>query len=172
VDDFKSMAEVVFRRYRRLQEEGQSLPDLVMIDGGRGQLGAAMQSLTQLGLENLPVFGLAKRLEEFYLPGRAETLRLSGRSPGRLLIQRLRDEAHRFAIQYHRSLRSKALRHSELDEVAGVGPKTKKRLLEAFGSLEGVKSASLEALGAAEGIGRKVAETLYARFHDPSQDRG
>src|SRR6266550_3054025 len=122
-NDVASMREVVFRRYRRVLDEGKPLPDLIMIDGGKGQLGAAASAMQKLGLGHLKVFGLAKRLEEFYLPGRIDTVRLAERSPGRLLIQRLRDEAHRFAITFHRSLRSKAIATSELDGIRGVGPK-------------------------------------------------
>ncbi len=129
VDDFASMREVVGRRYRRVLDEKLPMPDLIMIDGGRGQLGAAMEALRGLNLDHLPAVGLAKRLEEFFLPGRLESVRLTERSPGRLLMQRLRDEAHRFAITFHRQLRSKAISLSELDEVEGLGPKTKKRLL-------------------------------------------
>jgi excinuclease ABC subunit C len=160
VDDFASMEEVVTRRYRRVLDEGGPWPDLVVIDGGKGQLSAALKALRALGLERLAVIGLAKRFEEIFVPGRMESLRLDERSPGRLLIQRLRDEAHRFAITFHRQLRSKALTHSALDDVAGVGPSLKKRLLRAFGSVDGVRKASLEELRAVEGVGPKMAQRL------------
>jgi excinuclease ABC subunit C len=160
VDDFASMEEVVERRYRRVKEEGGPWPDLIMIDGGKGQLSAAMKALARLELAHLPVFGLAKRFEEFFVPGRLESVRLSERDPGRLLIQRLRDEAHRFAITFHRQLRSKALAHSALDDVDGVGPAMKKRLLRAFGSVEGVRQASLEQLRSVEGVGPRMAQRL------------
>ena len=160
VDDFASMEEVVERRYRRVKDEGGPWPDLIMIDGGKGQLSAAMKALARLELAHLPVFGLAKRFEEFFVPGRLDSVRLSERDPGRLLIQRLRDEAHRFAITFHRQLRSKALAHSALDEVDGVGPAMKKRLLRAFGSVEGVRQASLEQLRAVEGVGPRMAQRL------------
>jgi excinuclease ABC subunit C len=154
VDDFKSMAEVVTRRYRRLlEEEGASaLPDLILIDGGKGQLSAALGALKKLGLPAQPCFGLAKRLEEFFVPGAEKSLRLADRSPGRLMVQRLRDEAHRFAITYHRLLRSKALRHSRLDDVPGIGPALKKSLIAAFGSVEGVRLALNEDLSKIKGL--------------------
>jgi excinuclease ABC subunit C len=160
VDDFASMEEVVERRYRRVKEEGGPWPDLIMIDGGKGQLGAAMKALARLELSHLPVFGLAKRFEEFFVPGRLDSVRLSERDPGRLLIQRLRDEAHRFAITFHRQLRSKALAHSALDDVDGVGPAMKKRLLRAFGSVDGVRKASLDQLREVEGVGPRMAQRL------------
>lgn len=160
VDDFASMEEVVGRRYRRVKEEGGPWPDLIMIDGGKGQLSAALKALRALDLNHLPIIGLAKRFEEIFIPGKVESLRLDQRSPGRLLIQRLRDEAHRFAITFHRQLRSKALEHSALDDVAGVGPALKKRLLRAFGSVEGVRQASLEQLRDIEGVGPRMAQRL------------
>lgn len=165
VDDFASMAEVVTRRYRRVLDENLPMPDLIMIDGGKGQLSAAMDALKALGLDHLKVFGLAKRLEEFYLPGRIDSVRLSERSPGRLLIQRLRDEAHRFAITYHRSLRSKAIATSELDELDGVGPFTKKQLLKAFGALATIKNAGLAELEAVPGVRKSTARAIYEKYH-------
>ena len=166
VDDFASMEEVVGRRYSRVLAEGLPLPDLVMIDGGKGQLSAAMKAVHALGLTNkLRLIGLAKRFEEIFVPGRVESLRLDERSPGRLLIQRLRDEAHRFAITFHRSLRAKALVHSALDDIPGVGPAMKKRLLRAFGSVEGVKAASLDQLTAVEGVGPRLAARLREGLH-------
>jgi excinuclease ABC subunit C len=160
VDDFASMQEVVGRRYARVQAEGGPWPDLIMIDGGKGQLGAAMKALAALGLQHLPVFGLAKRFEEFFVPHRVDSIRLGERDPGRLLIQRLRDEAHRFAITFHRQLRAKAITHSRLDDVAGVGPAMKKRLLKAFGSADGVAGATLEQLRQVEGVGPRLAQRL------------
>jgi excinuclease ABC subunit C len=160
------MEEVVLRRYKRVLEEGLPLPDLVMIDGGKGQLSAAMKAVHALGLDDrMHLIGLAKRFEEIFVPGRVESLRLDERSPGRLLIQRLRDEAHRFAITFHRSLRAKALVHSALDDIAGVGPAMKKRLLRAFGSVDGVRAASLEQLTAIEGVGPRLAARLKEGLH-------
>jgi excinuclease ABC subunit C len=161
VDDFASMEEVVGRRYKRVLEEGGPWPDLIMIDGGKGQLGAALKALRALDLDQkVAVIGLAKRFEEIFQPGKVESLRLGVRSPGRLLIQRLRDEAHRFAITFHRQLRSKALAHSELDDIDGVGPALKKRLLRAFGSVDGVRQASLDQLREVEGVGPRMAQRL------------
>jgi excinuclease ABC subunit C len=168
VDDFASMEEVVGRRYRRVLDEGLPLPDLVMIDGGKGQLGAALKALRLLDLDQkLKVIGLAKRFEEVFVPGRVESLRLGERSPGRLLIQRLRDEAHRFAITFHRSLRAKALVHSALDDVPGIGPAMKKRLLRAFGSVDAVRQASLEQLSEVEGVGPRLAARLKEALNAP-----
>jgi excinuclease ABC subunit C len=160
IDDFASMEEVVGRRYRRVKDEGGPWPDLIMIDGGKGQLSAALKALRELDLGHLPVFGLAKRFEEFFVPGKVESIRLDERSPGRLLIQRLRDEAHRFAITFHRQLRSKAITHSALDDVPGVGPAMKKRLLRVFGSVEAVRQATLEQLREVEGVGPRMAARL------------
>ncbi len=162
VDDFASMEEVVTRRYRRVRDEGGPWPDLIVIDGGKGQLSAALKALRALDLGELPVVGLAKRFEEIFVPGRLESLRLDERSPGRLLVQRLRDEAHRFAITFHRGLRAKALTHSALEDVEGVGPALKRRLLRAFGSAEAVFAASLEELCAVEGVGPRLARRLKA----------
>jgi excinuclease ABC subunit C len=164
VDDFASMEEVVFRRYRRLQDEGGPLPDLILIDGGKGQLGAALKSLRSLGLDRLPCFGLAKRLEEIFLPGHEEGLRLPERSPARMMLQRLRDEAHRFAITFHRRLRAKALTHSALDEIKGIGPRLKKALLTRFGSAEGVRQASDGDLGSLPGLGPKLIKAIRERL--------
>jgi excinuclease ABC subunit C len=160
VDDFASMQEVVGRRYRRLLEEKRGLPDLILIDGGKGQLAAALKALRSLGLEGLPCFGLAKRLEEIFVPGREQSIRLDDRSPARLMIQRLRDEAHRFAITFHRSLRAKALRHSALDDVKGVGPVLKKALLGRFGSVAGLKSAPDGELLAVKGVTEKLLRAI------------
>lgn len=168
VDDFKSMAEVVERRYRRVLEEkgAKDLPDLILIDGGKGQLGAALKALKKLGLVRQPCFGLAKRLEEFFVPGEEKSLRLPERSPGRLMVQRLRDEAHRFAITYHRLLRSKALRHSRLDDVPGIGPAIKRSLIAAFGSVDGVRQAKDEDLSKIKGLSPQKLLRLRGILND------
>ncbi len=160
IDDFASMREVVGRRYRRMLDEKGPLPDLLLIDGGKGQLSAAMDALKKLGLEKLKVFGLAKRLEEIYLPGQEKPLRLDDRSPGRLMLQRLRDEAHRFAITYHRKLRAKAMTHSVLDDVKGLGPVLRKRLLTFFGSVDGLRRAKPGELEKIKGLSRAVRVRL------------
>jgi excinuclease ABC subunit C len=152
-DDFASMHEVVARRYRRLLEEGRELPDLVLIDGGKGQLGAAVQALEELGLGEQPVASLAKREELIFVRGRAEPIALPRSSPVLQLVQRVRDEAHRFAIGYHRKARSKRTLRSELDDIPGIGPTKRKRLLSRFGSVRGVRSASKAELAAVVGAG-------------------
>ncbi|HXG38565.1 MAG TPA: excinuclease ABC subunit UvrC, partial [Bacteroidota bacterium] len=145
-DDFASMREVVQRRYTRLQQEGAPLPDLIMVDGGKGQLSSAVEVLSQLGISNIPMIGLAKRLEEVFVPGSSEPLTLPRTSSGLRLLQQIRDEAHRFAITYHRTLRSRRILQTELDLVKGIGKKRAKELLEAFGSVQGVKFATEEQL--------------------------
>jgi excinuclease ABC subunit C len=140
-DDFRSMAEAVERRYRKLKDEGLEMPDLVLVDGGRGQLQAALTALDRLGLE-LPVVGLAKREEEIWVPGRPEPIRLPRKDPALQLIQRVRDEAHRFAITRHRGRRSKRMRETSLMEIPGIGPTRARILLRRFGSLSGLAAAN------------------------------
>jgi len=140
-DDFANMAEVVGRRYQRLKTEGKDLPDLVLIDGGLGQLHAAEAALAALGLDQLERASLAKKEELVYRPGSAEPLRIPRTSPVLQLLQRIRDEAHRFAITYHRSLRAKRTLRTELTTIPGVGLATAKKLLQAFGSVQAVKEA-------------------------------
>jgi excinuclease ABC subunit C len=139
-DDFRSMAEAVERRYRRLKDGNAEMPDLVLVDGGRGQLQAALTALDRIGVE-LPVVGLAKREEEIWVPGRPDPIRLSRKDPALQLIQRLRDEAHRFAITRHRGRRSKRMRETSLMEIPGIGPTRARILLRRFGSLSGLASA-------------------------------
>ena len=165
-DDFASMREVVGRRYRRLLEEGKDLPDLILIDGGKGQLGAAMDALAELGIGHQPVASLAKREELIFLPGRDEPVALPRSSPVLQLVQRVRDEAHRFAIGFHRKTRDRRTLHSELDEIPGVGPARRRKLLSRFGSLRGVRAASLAELAASVGAG--TAARIRARLHPDS----
>jgi excinuclease ABC subunit C len=136
------MHEVVGRRYRRLLEEGKDLPDLVLVDGGKGQLGAAVEALEELGLGDQPVASLAKREELLFVRGRDLPLALPRSSPVLQLVQRVRDEAHRFAVGFHRQTRSKRTLHSGLDDIPGIGPARRRKLLSAFGSLRGVRGAS------------------------------
>ncbi len=161
-DDFASMQEVIRRRYSRLLDEGGVLPDLVMVDGGKGQLSSAVQVLKQLGIRDQQIIGLAKRLEEVFLPGKSEPEILPKTSSGLRLLQQVRDEAHRFAITYHRSLRAKRTLQTELDLVKGIGKKRAQELLEAFGSVQGVKFATQEQL--AEIVGEKVAGKIKEHF--------
>lgn len=157
-DDFANMQEAVTRRYRRLQEEHQAFPDLVLIDGGLGQLHAAEAALRALGLEHLELASLAKKEELVFRPGSSEPLRIPKTSPVLQLLQRIRDEAHRFAITYHRALRAKRTLQTELTRIPGVGPTTAKRLLQAFGSVTQVLAADEAALVTAIGAAatRKV----------------
>jgi excinuclease ABC subunit C len=185
-DDFAMMREVLTRRFSRLiKEQGeergdeqakdvQSWPDLVLIDGGQGQLSAAKAVLDELGLSDLPVAGVAKGpdrdagREHFYVPGRASFM-LEARDPVLYYIQRLRDEAHRFAIGSHRARRSKAIGVNPLDEVPGIGPMRKKALLQAFGSAKAVARASVTDLAGVEGVSSALAQAIYDHFHDSAE---
>ncbi len=149
-DDFRSMAEAVERRYRRVHGENGKLPDLILVDGGRGQLQAALTALDRVGIE-LPVVGLAKREEEIWAPGRPEPIRLSRKDPALQLIQRVRDEAHRFAISRHRNRRGKRMRQTGLTEIPGVGPVRARLLLRRFGSVRGLQVADPREIEAAVG---------------------
>jgi len=159
-DDFRSMAEAVERRYRRVRDEGAPLPDLVVVDGGRGQLQAALSALDRVGVE-LPVVGLAKREEEIWAPDRSDPIRLSTKDPALKLVQRLRDEAHRFAIKTHRGRRSKHMRETSLTDIPGVGPTRARILLRRFGSLAGVASADPRDIEAAVGPATARAVANY-----------
>jgi excinuclease ABC subunit C len=159
-DDFASMAEAVTRRYRRVLSEGKRLPDLVLIDGGPGQLGAAVRAAAAEGLPTLPMVSLAKREEEIFLQGQGEPVRLDRSSPALQFLQRIRDEAHRFGIRRHRAKRARRTLASALLEIPGVGPKTAKTLLRTFGSVAGVKRATTEQI--AEVAGERVARSIAA----------
>ena len=178
-NDFASMHEVITRRLthglkemKERAEAGQDasegkfsdLPDLILIDGGRGQLNAAQDAMHALGLD-IPMFALAERIDEIYLPDCDETILLDRHSPALHLIERLRDEAHRFAITHHRSLRSKASVSSRLDGVAGVGEKRKKAILKHFATVEALKNATVEEIAAVPGMSRPVAENVYGMLH-------
>lgn len=158
-DDFGSMKEIVTRRYSRLIQEEVSLPNLVIVDGGKGQLSAAVEALKAVGVYNsIPIIGIAKKLEEIYYPEDSVPLHLSKKSESLKLIQQLRDEAHRFAITFHRKLRSKNSFQSVLDEIAGIGPKTKDRLIKEFRTLDKIRTASIKELS--ELVGKKKAELI------------
>ena len=172
-DDFAAMREVIKRRFRRASENGPEgdgwtdLPDLVVIDGGKGQLGAAMESLTELGLQDtFKVVSLAKRQEEVFVPNHSRSILLPRSSQGLYLLQRIRDEAHRFAVTYHRQVRSKAAVGSALDGIHGIGPVKRKALIKTFGSLRGVKSATVQEIAAVPGINLAMAEMLKSHFAD------
>jgi excinuclease ABC subunit C len=140
-DDFANMQEAVTRRYRRMRDEGQEFPNLVLIDGGLGQLHAAEAALKDLGLEQLELASLAKKEEWVFRPGSSEPMKIPKSSPVLQLLQRIRDEAHRFAITYHRALRAKRTLQTELTQIPGIGPATAKKLLQAFGSAAQVRGA-------------------------------
>jgi len=159
-DDFASMAEVVGRRYSRLQREAKPMPDLILIDGGKGQLGMACAELAKLGLGSIPVIGLAKEFEEIYLPERSEPLRLGLAHPAVKLLQRVRDECHRVANSFNAQLRLKRISESILDDFPGIGEQRKKALLKKFGSVQRLKLATLEQLAEVSGFGGKAAEEL------------
>jgi len=162
LDDFASMHEVVLRRYRKILEQGGPFPDLILIDGGKGQLSAAYEALQELGLANLVAIGIAKKEELIFTRDHADPIALPANSPALLLITRIRDEAHRFAITFHRQSRARRDLRSGLDEIAGVGPRRRKRLLTTFGSLAGVRRATREELIAA--VGAKCADAVLAHF--------
>ena len=159
-DDFASMAEVVGRRYARVRAEGGTLPDLVMVDGGKGQLMAALRALWKLEIRDLRVIGLAKQLEEIHVPDQTLPIRLPRNSPALHLIQRLRDEAHRFANSYHQKLRQRRVQESVLDEFPGLGDKRKRALLQHFGSIQRLRGATAEKIAEVTGIGPKMAAAL------------
>ncbi len=159
-DDFKSMQEVVYRRYKDYED----LPSLVVIDGGKGQLSSALEVIRGLGLADLPVVGLAKREEEIFKPHTSESILLDRDSAALHLIQRIRDEAHRFAITFHRKLRGKRNLVSVLDHVEGIGPKRRQELWKSFKTLDAMRAASVEELAAVEGMNRAAAQTLYDFF--------
>ncbi|HEY0442883.1 MAG TPA: excinuclease ABC subunit UvrC [Candidatus Limnocylindrales bacterium] len=169
-NDFASHQEVLRRRFRRatLGEEGNEeerrwkLPDLVIVDGGKGQVSAAAEVLDELGLHDLPLAGLAKEREELFLPGRSVPVVLPPTSTALYLVQRIRDEAHRFAITYHRDLRAKASIRSGFDDLDGVGPKRRQALLRVFGSLKRVREAPVEQIAAVPGIGPALAQRIKA----------
>lgn len=163
-DDYASMEEVVFRRYKRLKEEGSSLPQLIVIDGGKGQLGAAIKSLDLLELRGeIAIIGIAKRLEEIYFPGDAVPLYIDKNSESLKIIQHLRNEAHRFGINFHRQLRSGSMIKSALGEIPGVGPKTVEQLYQKFKSIDNIRAASEQELSLEIGKKRAVLIREYFR---------
>jgi excinuclease ABC subunit C len=172
-DDYASMREMLRRRFRRAAEPpaGQGpgakkttwdlLPDLLVVDGGKGQLNVVLEVLDEYGLrDQVPAVGLAKQEEELFVPERSDPVRLPRNSEGLFLVQRVRDEAHRFAITYHRALRGKQTVVSQLDGVPGIGPKRRSALLKHFGDIQAIRAASVEELAAVPGMTRKAAEQL------------
>jgi len=176
-DDFASMHEMLYRRFTRLLEEQARPPDerrrrfsyppsLIVVDGGRGQLSQATDVLAQLGL-SIPHIGLAKRLEEVYFPDRPDPLLIPRGSEALFVLQHIRDEAHRTAVAYHRSLREKRALRSPLDDIPGVGPSRKQALLKRFGSLAKIRAASVEELAATKGVGPAMAAAIHEHLHEP-----
>lgn len=164
-NDFASMEEVIYRRYKRLQEEGEDLPQLIVIDGGKGQLGAALKSLELLGLRGkITVIGIAKKLEEIFYPGDTLPMYIDKRSETLKVIQHMRNEAHRFGITHYRGRHEKSLIKSELDDIKGIGPHTVKQLLKKFGSVKKIKTLNLETLTAE--IGPSKAQIIHRFYHE------
>ena len=164
-DDFAAIHEVITRYLTRRRDEALPLPDLFVIDGGKGQLNAALDAMEKVGLGPIPTVSLAKREEEVFLPGRAESLRLPRRSPSLRLLQRARDEAHRFGLAYNRQRRTTRTITSELLNIPGVGPNRRRQLLERFGSLAGVKSASVAELATVPGFSTRLAERVLSHLN-------
>lgn len=164
-DDFAMMKEVLLRRFERLKDGKSRRPDLILIDGGKGQVSAAMEAMRASGLSPISVIGLAKRDEEIFVPGQKEPVILPRRNPGLKLLQKARDEAHRFAVEYHRKLRSRGLAESELDGIPGVGEYRKTQLLVRFGSLAGLKEVSEADIAAVPGIGPATAGKIHEYIH-------
>jgi len=173
-DDFAAMREVISRRFSRLRAEPGSddwnesfaaTPNLIVIDGGKGQLSAALAAMQELDLPRVAVISLAKRIEEVFVPGRTDPIILSEHSPGLQLLQRIRDEAHRFAITFHRQRRDVAARESMFDQLEGVGPARRRALLQHFGSTERLVAATEEELESVPGVPAKTARNIYAQLH-------
>jgi excinuclease ABC subunit C len=162
LDDFKSMHEVVLRRYRRVLEHGEPFPDLILIDGGKGQLTAAYAALRDLGLERLVAVGIAKQEEMLFTRDRTDGIALPSGHAALLLIQRIRDEAHRFAVTFHRRARRMRDLRSALDDIPGIGPRRRKQLLTTFGSVAGVRRASREDLTST--VGPQAADAVLRHF--------
>jgi excinuclease ABC subunit C len=167
-NDFAMMAEMLRRRFKRADAQDESfaaLPDLIIVDGGKGQLHAAQEALAEVGRGDIPLVSLAKRLEEIFVPGRKESVLLPRTSQALYLVQRIRDEAHRFAITYHRNVRQKASVRSQIDSVPGIGDARRKALIKTFGSVRGIKAAGVDEIAAVPGMNRKLAETVKEHLH-------
>ncbi len=164
-DDYAAIHEVVTRYLTRRRDEGEAIPDLLVIDGGKGQLAAALEAARALGFDKLPIVSLAKREEEVFLPGRPDGLKLSRRSPSLRLLQRARDEAHRFGLAYSRKRRAQRTITSELLNIPGIGPARRRKLLERFGSLAGVKSATPAELASVPGFSTALAERILEHLN-------
>jgi excinuclease ABC subunit C len=170
-DDYAAMRQALTRRYERVSAEDGKVPDLILIDGGRGQVNAARGALAELGLNDIAVVGVAKGperkagLEELVLAAEGQTLSLPPQHPGLHLVQSIRDEAHRFAIMGHRARRAKARTTSTLTEIPGIGAKRRQRLLAHFGGLQGVQAAAVDEIAKVDGVSRSLAEKIYRHLH-------
>ncbi|HEX2781639.1 MAG TPA: helix-hairpin-helix domain-containing protein, partial [Gemmatimonadaceae bacterium] len=171
IDDFASMHEVVTRFVARRVEERKALPDLIVIDGGKGQLNAARGALDAQGIA-LPIISLAKREEEIFVPGRSESLRLSRRSPALRVLQQARDEAHRFAVTFQRQRRAARTVTSELLSIPGVGPSKRRALIKAFGSVQGVRDAGVDAIAALPGFSAASAQRILDALDRSNPTKG
>ncbi|MEE8478451.1 MAG: excinuclease ABC subunit UvrC [Candidatus Neomarinimicrobiota bacterium] len=163
IDDFAAMHEVVLRRYKRVLDEGFTLPDLILIDGGKGQLSVSVSALNELKIEHIPIIGLAKRLEEVFLPGNSEAQTISKQSPGLILLRRIRDEAHRFAITFQRQKRNKKVVSSIFDEISGMGQKRVKLLLNAFSGVKAIANTDIESVRQRTGIPEKICNLIIIK---------
>jgi excinuclease ABC subunit C len=170
-DDYAAMREVLSRRYRKLQKEEGHMPDLIVVDGGKGQLGIAMEVLAECGLSDIPLMGVAKGpsrragYEEWILPVAPHSLQPGPESSASHLIQQVRDEAHRFAITGHRGRRQKAAVHSVLEDIPGVGARRRRALLTHFGGIQGVRKAGIEELSGIPGINQQLARRIFKALH-------
>ena len=167
-DDYAMMRDVLNRRYSKVALGEDKKPDLIIVDGGKGQLNIAVGVLKSLDLENIPAIGLAKEFEHVFVPNASNPLVLPRNSEALHLLQRIRDEAHRFAVTYHKKLRSRELKYSVLDGIKGVGEKRKIKLLKHFGDINGIKNASVEELASVESINKNLAFTIYEHLHKTS----
>ena len=160
IDDFAAMREVVYRRYKRVKEEEKSLPDLILIDGGKGQLSMAVSALRELGLDYIPVIGLAKRLEEVFIPGNPEAQSIHKQSPGLILLRRIRDEAHRFAITFQRQKRNNDMVISVFSQIPGMGKMRLEKLLQTFDGPEAIAKLTPEVINGETGIPLKIGKEI------------
>jgi len=163
-DDFKMMREVIGRYFHRLNKDDIQPPDLVVVDGGKGQLSSALAELRSLGFVEQNIISLAKRLEEVFVPGQSDPITISRSSPSLLLLKQIRDEAHRFAISYNRKVRHKRTIKSALDDIPGIGPAKRNLLLKKFGSVTRIKKATLEQLCEIKGINESLARTIQKQL--------
>ncbi|HKJ33135.1 MAG TPA: excinuclease ABC subunit UvrC [Balneolales bacterium] len=169
-DDFASMHEIITRRYSRVMKEKQHIPDLIVVDGGKGQLSSAVNALKEIGFYGqVPIIGLAKRLEEVFIPGQSEAIMIPKTSSSLKLLQRVRDEAHRFAITFHREKRRKRTISSELHNIPGIGPKTAQKLLSTIGSVKKIKKADLEELRKV--VGKSTGNKVFEYFHSNNAEK-